>query len=67
MTDKFQQPKDQDGVLSSLKVAIDGLNIAKEVVNVAPAKAAFGTVATLLTMIRVNPLLFCNEILQAHA
>ena len=67
MTDKSQQPKGQDGVLSSLNVAIDSLNIAKEVMNVAPAKAAFGTVATLLTMIRVNPLLSSNKILQAHS
>ena len=55
MTDKSQRPKGRrDGVLSTLNLAIDGLNLAKEVVSVAPAKAAFGTVAILLMMIRVS-------------
>ena len=63
MTDKSQQPNGQDGVLSALNTAIDGLNLAKEVMDVAPAKAAFGTVAILLTMIRVNSILSSNGIL----
>ena len=63
MTDKSQRSKGPgDGVLSTLNIAIEGLNIAKDVMDIAPAKAAFGTVAILLTMIRVS-LLFCNEIL----
>ena len=67
MTDKYQQPKGQDGVLSTLNLAIDGLNLAKEVASVTPAKAAFGAVAILVTMIRVSPLLSYNERPQAHA
>ena len=66
MTDKSQQPKGRDGVLSTLNLAIDGLNLAKEVSSVTPAKAAFGTVAILLAMIRVSLLLSCNEKLYAH-
>ena len=63
MTDKSQQLKGPgDGVLSTPNIAIDGLNIAKDVMNITPAKAAFGTVAVLLTMIRVSVLLSCNEI-----
>ena len=66
MTDKFQQPTGPgDGVLSTLNMAIDGLNLAKEVASVTPAKAVFGTVAILLTMIQVC-LLSCNEISKAH-
>ena len=66
MTDKSQRPKGRrDGVLSTLNLAIDGLNLAKEVASVAPAKAAFGTVAILLMMIRVS-LPPCNETPQAH-
>ena len=65
MADKSQQPKGRDGVLSTLNLAIDGLNLAKEVSSVTPAKAAFGTVAILLAMIRVS-LLSCNEKLYAH-
>ena len=63
MTDKSQPPEGQDGVLSTLNVAIDGLNLAKEVANITPAKAAFGSVAILLTMVRVSPLLFRGKVL----
>ena len=64
MTDKSQRPKGPgDGVLSTLNLAIDGLNLAKEAASVTPAKAAFGTVAILLTMIRVNSVLSRDEIL----
>ena len=64
MADNSQQPKGPgDGVLSTLNLAIDGLNLAKEVASVTPAKAAFGTVAILLTMIRVITFPSCNETL----
>ena len=66
MTDKSQQPKGRDGVLSTLNSAIDGLNLAKEIASVTPAKAAFGTVAILLIMIRVSPLYSYSEWPQAH-
>ena len=66
MTDNSQQSKGRDGVLSTLNMAIDGLNFAKEIVDVTPAKAAFGSVAILLTMIRVSFLPFCDETFQVH-
>ena len=66
MTDKPQQPKGQDGVLSALNMAIDGLNFAKELADITPAKAAFGSVAILLTMIRVSFLPFCDEAFRVH-
>ena len=65
MATKTQQPKERDGVLSALDIAIDALNLAKEVSSITPAKAAFGSVAILLTMIKVC-LLFCDEVLQVH-
>ena len=65
MADESQRPKGRDGVLSSLSVAIDGLNLAKEVSSITPAKAVFGSVAILLTMIRVSFLL-CGEMSQVH-
>jgi len=49
-----QQPKGQGGALSSLNVAIEVLNLAKEVSDITPAKAAFGSVSVLLTMVRVR-------------
>ena len=66
MTDKSQQPKGRDGVLSSMNMAIDGLNLAKELSSITPAKAVFGSVAVLLTMIKVSFLLICNEMFQVH-
>lgn len=66
MTDKSQQPKEKDGVLSALNVVIDGLNLAKEAASVTPAKAVFGSVAVLLAMIRVSFLHFRSKTFQDH-
>lgn len=54
MDAKPQRPKHQDAVLSSLNTAIDAINIAKDVMDIAPAKAVFGSVSVVLTMIRVG-------------
>ena len=53
-----QRPKERDGTLSTLNVTIEALNLAKEICSITPAKAAFGSVVVLLTMIRVCSLLF---------
>ena len=66
MATKSQQPKGRDAALSSLNMAIDALNLAKEISSITPAKAVFGSVAILLTMIKVRLLLFYGEMLQAH-
>ena len=52
-----KQEKWRDGVLSSLNAAIEAMNLAKELASVTPAKAIFGSVSVLLTMIRVSVLL----------
>ena len=52
-----KQEKWRDGVLSSLNAAIEVVNLAKELASVTPAKAVFGSVGILLTMIRVSVLL----------
>jgi len=54
MDTKSQRPKGRDGALSSLNVVIEALNLAKEISGITPAKAAFGSVGVLLTMIRVR-------------
>jgi len=54
MAAKPQQPKGRDGTISSLNVAIEVLNLAKEAASITPAKAAFGSVSILLTVIRVS-------------
>jgi len=66
MQAKSQQPKGRDGVISSLNIAIEGLNLAKEVSSVAPAKAVFGSASILLTLVKVCFVLFCDEVAQTH-
>ena len=67
MTGKSQQSNGRDGDFSSLNTTIDDLNLAKEASSITPAKAVFGSVAILLTMIRVSFFLFYDETLRAHA
>ena len=49
-----------------LNVAIETLNLAKEISSVTPAKAVFGSVSVLLTMIRVRflPVIRCSEFIR---
>ena len=61
MVPPSQRPKGQDSVLSTLNVAIDILNLAKDLSGILPARAAFGSVSVLLTMIRVRVLSFCSD------
>ena len=61
-----QRPKRQDGVLSSLNAAIDAMNIAKDVMNITPAKAVFGCVSVVLTMIRVGSLIYVVPLPANH-
>ena len=58
MDPKSQQQKRQDNTLSLLNAAIEAMDLAKEVSGATPAKAVFGTVSALLTMIRVHFLLW---------
>ena len=66
MTSETQQPEGQDGTLSRLNVAIDTLNLAKDVCSIAPAQAAFGAASGLLTMIRVRILRICGDLFLKH-
>jgi len=49
-----QQRKRRDNIISSLNLAIDALDLAGGIVDIIPAKAVFGPVGVLLTMIRVG-------------
>lgn len=66
MEEKSQRPKDREGVISLLDATIEALNLAKEISSITPAKAAFGSVSVLLTMIRVRSLLFYDDPLQIY-
>jgi len=48
-----QRPRGQDNAYSSLNVTIEALNLAKDLSGIVPAKVVFGSVSSLLTMIRV--------------
>lgn len=54
MSANSQQPDGRDCVSSALIVAVEGLNLAKEIASITPAKAVFGSVSVLLVMIRVS-------------
>ena len=54
MDPNSKQQKGQENTLSLLNVAIDAMNLAKEVSSATPAKAVFGSVSVILTMIRVR-------------
>ena len=49
-----RRQKRRDDALSLLNVAIETMNLVKEVASITPAKAVFGSVSVLLTMIRVR-------------
>ena len=54
-----QLPKELEGVASVLNGAIEAMNLAKEISGITPAKAVFGTVSVILTMIRVSVVVVC--------
>ena len=49
-----QQQKGRDGVLTTLDLSIQALNIAKDACGIPPAQVALGSASVLLTMIRVR-------------
>jgi hypothetical protein len=57
MDAKPQRPKDRDGAISALNVAIDALHLAEETSRITPIKVVFSSVDTLLATIRVRLLL----------
>jgi len=61
MEAESQRPKGREGAISALNVAIEAVNLAKEISSITPAKAVFGSVGVVLTMTRVNFLLICVD------
>ena len=66
MQENSRRPKGRDSVLSTLNVTIEALNLAKEICSVTPAKAAFGSVSVLLTMVKVCLLQLLDNSLLVH-
>ena len=66
MASESQPQKGHDNTLSRLGMAIDVLNLAKDVCGFSPAQAAFGAAAFLLTTIRVRGLRFRDDDFPTH-
>jgi len=66
MDPESQQLNEQNNALSLLSMAIEALNLAKEISAVTPAKAVFGSVGALLAMIRVPLPPSCDDELPIH-
>ena len=49
-----QRQERRDTVLSSLNVAIEASDLAKEFCSITPAKPVFGSLSVILTMIKVG-------------
>jgi len=58
-----QRPKGREGTISALNAAIEATKLAESVSSIAPAKAVFGFVRVLLTLIRVCFLLPRHDLL----
>ena len=61
-----ERQKRRESSLILLNAAIEAMNLAKEISSATPAKAVFGSVGVLLTMIVVRCLLFSDGTSQAH-
>jgi hypothetical protein len=53
MATESQRPKGREGAISTLNAAIEAMDLAEKISSITPAKAVFGTVVVLLTMIKV--------------
>ena len=52
MAIKSRRPKGRENAVSLLNSAVDAINLAENLSSITPAKAVFGTVNVLLTMIK---------------
>jgi len=66
MKPNARRQKRREIILSSLDVAIETLNLAKEIASVTPAGAVFGSVSVMLTMIKVGLLRVRVDRVQAN-
>ena len=66
MEPESQQPKGRDATILALNGAAEAMNLAEKISSITPAKTAFGSVGTLVTLIRVCFLLSCNNLLRIY-
>ena len=63
-TKSQRQTQGREGTVSTSNAAIEAMDLAEKISSITPAKAVFGTVVILLTIIKVCSLLFRDEMLQ---
>ena len=51
---KSQRPREREGIVLALDAAIEVMNLAKEISSITSAKAVFGSVSVILTMIKFS-------------
>ena len=61
-----KQPKGREAAISALNAVVGAMNLAEKISTIAPAKAVFGSVSILLTLIRVCFLFSCNDLIQVY-
>jgi hypothetical protein len=66
MKAESQRPKGREDAISVLNATIEALDLADKNSSITPAKTAFATASTLLTMIRVRFLLLYNDLVLIH-
>jgi hypothetical protein len=66
MASTSQKPKGRDGVLKTLDLLIQTLNIAKDACGIPPAQVALSSASVLLTMIRVPFSIFREDKLLTY-
>ena len=66
MEAESQQPKGREAAISALNEAVEAMNLAEKISTITPAKTTFGSVSTLLTLIRVCFLPSCNDLLRIY-
>jgi hypothetical protein len=66
MASTSRQWKGRENALATLNIAIEGLNLTKEVLSITPAKAVFGSVSVVLVMIRVCSAPLCDDEILTH-
>ena len=66
MKAQSQRSKGQEGALEALNATIKATDLAERTSCIAPAKIAFGSASILLTLIKVCPPFFCQNLLRPH-
>lgn len=66
MESELKRPTGQEAAISALNPAAEATNLAEKISTITPAKTVFCSVSTILTLLGVCFLFFCNDLLQTY-